>query len=236
VISRLVLAALLAASLQGCLTYEYEHEFWLRVDGSGTVYVTGRPELWAAFKGLGGAGDPEATAVREAARALFASSGLRVRRVTITHRGGRAYLFVSAEFEDVNKIAGTSAFPDLRISLRPSAGRLVLEGQWRRPPGTTAVTPASDGLIAVRFHLPSKVYEHRNAVEGVERGNILSWRQDVGQALGGRPLAFGATLDRRSILWSTVALFASAIVGALALLALVLAWVTRLGRRRAAHG
>ena len=58
---------MLAASFRGCLAYEYEHEFWLRIDGSGTVYVTGRPALWAAFKGLGRADDPEGTATREAA-------------------------------------------------------------------------------------------------------------------------------------------------------------------------
>ena len=32
---RLAAVLLLAAGLRGCLTYEYEHEFWLRVDGSG---------------------------------------------------------------------------------------------------------------------------------------------------------------------------------------------------------
>src|SRR4029453_708308 len=98
---RLAACLFLAAGLHGCLAYEYEHEFWLKVDGSGTVYVTGRPELWVAFKGLGRADDPEGTATREAARALFEQSGLTVRRVTVTHRGGRPYLFVAAAFKDV---------------------------------------------------------------------------------------------------------------------------------------
>ena len=40
---RLAVALLLATALRGCLTYEYEHEFWLEVNGSGTVNVTGRP-------------------------------------------------------------------------------------------------------------------------------------------------------------------------------------------------
>ena len=72
---RLAAVLLMAAGLQGCLTYEYEHEFWLRVDGSGTVYVTGRPELWTAFKGLGDPGT-RSTVTPEAARALFAKAGL----------------------------------------------------------------------------------------------------------------------------------------------------------------
>ena len=66
---------LAAAGLRGCVAYEYEHEFWLRVDGSGSVYVTGRPELWAAFKGLGRRRGPEGTATREAARAALRALG-----------------------------------------------------------------------------------------------------------------------------------------------------------------
>ena len=56
------------------------------------------------------------------------------------------------------------------------------------------------GLMAVRFHLPSKVYGHDNAAGGVERGNIVSWRQDVGQGLADGFLAFGATIDSFAVL------------------------------------
>ena len=39
---------LLAAGTRGCLTYEFEHEFWLKTDGSGRVHITGpAPELLA---------------------------------------------------------------------------------------------------------------------------------------------------------------------------------------------
>jgi hypothetical protein len=224
---------LLAAGLSGCrLAYEYEHEFWLRVDGSGTVNVTGRPGLWVAFKGLGRPEDPEGTATRDAARALFERSGLRVRSATLTRRGGRPYLFVSASFDDANRIAGSPAFPDLRLALRKDGGRLVLDGSWSRPsPAPEAPSGDRDGMMAVRFHLPSKVYDHQNAAEGVERGNIVAWRQEVGKALAGDRLAFGATLDSRSILGSTVLLFAAAIGLGLSILGLSLYLALRKGRR-----
>ncbi len=194
--SRLAAALLLALGLSGCLKYEYEHEFWLRVDGSGAVNVTGRPALWTAFKGLGSPRDPESTATRDAARALFERSGLQVKRVTLTRREGRPYLFVSAEFEDVNRLNGTPAFPDLRIGLRQERDRLVLEGTWARPRDAPDVGARDrDGLMAVRFHLPSKVFGHKNAADGVERGNILGWRQEVAQGLDGRGLDFGAEMD-----------------------------------------
>ena len=85
--------------------------------------------------------------------------------------------------------------------------------------------------MAVRFHLPSKVYGHDNAAGGVERGNIVSWRQDLAQGLAGRPLAFGATLDSRSILWSTVGLFAVTIALGLGLISAALYLVFRRGRK-----
>jgi len=228
--ARLALALLAAAALRGCVAYEYEHEIWIRVDGSGTVNVTGRPELWTAFKGI--ALPPENDAARETARRLFEESGLRVRRVTITRRDGRPYLFVSADFDDVNRLAGTAAFPDLRLGLRPDGERLRLEGTWAPPPAARGA-PADDGQMAVRFHLPSKVYEHHNAMDGVERGNIVGWRQDVRAALSGGTLDFGAVIDRRSILVSTIGLFAAAIVLALSILASLILWVRRRGARQA---
>ena len=223
---------MLAAGTSGCLTYEYEHEFWLRVDGSGAVNVTGRPALWTAFKGLGESRDPDQTATRETVRALFERSGLRVKRVTLTRRGGRPYLFISAEFDDVNKLGGTPAFPDLSLGLRRDSDRLVLEGTWSRPAQAPDIGKRDgDGLMAVRFHLPSKVYGHKNAADGVERGNIVGWRQDVGHALTGGRLDFGAEMNPRSILLSTVMLFASAILLAVTILALGLYALVRRGRK-----
>jgi hypothetical protein len=161
---------------------------------------------------------------------LFEHAGLRVRRVDVTHRRGHAYLYVSAAFDDVNRLDGTLAFPDLRIALRRQGERLRLEGSWQRPPSATAPKAESDGLMAVRFHLPSKVYQHENAADGVERGNILGWRQDVAAGLRGQALAFGATMDERSIFYSTVGLFAAAVALALALLAGIVYLVRRKGQ------
>jgi hypothetical protein len=227
----LAAALVLAAALRGCLTYEYEHEFWLQVDGSGTVNVTGRPALWTAFKSLPlDENDPEAT--KEAARKLFEASGLQVKRVTLTKRRGHAYLFVSADFKDVNRLSYTPAFPDLRVGLRREGGRRRLDGSWQRPiealPGGEK---DREGLMAVRFHLPSKVYGHRRAADGVERGNILGWRQETAEALDGGRLELGAEMDERSILSSTVMLFAGAVVLAVILLALALWAVVRQGRK-----
>jgi hypothetical protein len=184
-----------------------------------------------AFKGLGRADDPEGTATREAARQYFEKAGLRVNRVTVTSRGAERYLFVSADFDDVNRLAASGAFPDLEMALRREGDRLRLRGTWRPPPGAVVPSEHGEGLLAVRFHLPSKVYEHRNAMDGVERGNILSWREDVKAAADARPLEFGAVMDGRSILFSTIVLFGSAVVLALLILAGAFYAVARKGRR-----
>jgi len=229
---RLLALLLAATTLRACASYEYEHEVWLRVDGSGSVNVTGRPALWTAFKSLplDPQGDPDA--IKRAARELFERSGLQVKRVTLTTRRGQRYLFVSADFRDVNRISYTPAFPDLRIGLRREAGRLQLDGSWQRPlealPGGER---DKNGLMAVRFHLPSKVYRHRRAAFGVERGNILGWLQETASAVDGGRLEFGAEMDGRSILSSTVMLFAGAVVLAALLLAVGLWAVVRRGRK-----
>lgn len=231
-LSRVAAALLLATALRACASYEYEHELWLRVDGSGTIEVTGRPALWTAFKSLPLDPDGDPREIERRARELFERSGLTVRRTRVTTRRGERYLFVSADFRDVNRISYTPAFPDLRVGLRRGAGLLQLDGSWQRP---LDALPGGDedreGLIAVRFHLPSKIYSHRRAEFGVERGNILGWRQETAGALDGGRLEFGAEMDDRSILFSTVMLFAGAVVLAALLLAGGLWAVVRRGRK-----
>jgi hypothetical protein len=225
-------ACLLALALAGCTRYEYEHEFWVKVDGSGSLYVTGRPALWTAFKGVGRPEDPEKTISNDALRRMFERSGLRVRRVLRTKRSGHTYYFVSADFKDLNALGRTAAFPDLAITLVRDQGELRLDGAWSRPqPASPGQGVNREGLMAVRFHLPSKVHEHKNAFAGVERGNILTWRQEVAQGLDGQPLAFGARMDRRSILLSTVTLFGEAVLAAAAFVAILLYLAYRRGRR-----
>lgn len=230
-LARLALLALAATTLRGCISYEYEHEIWLKVDGSGTIDVSGQPRLWTAFKGVPlDEADPQA--MRRAARELFERSGLRVRRTYVTRRRGRNYLFLSADFKDVNRISYTEALPDLRVGLRREGGRLHLDGSWQRPLSAARLKlDGPDGLVTVRFHLPSKVYSHRNAADGLERGNILGWRQPLASALDGSRLELGAEMDERSILFSTVLLFAGAVVLAVVLLATALWAVVRRGRR-----
>jgi hypothetical protein len=224
---------ILSASVEACVVYEYEHEFWLNTDGSGTVSVIGRPDLWAAFKKLEPSKAEACNVDKATVQRLFERSGLKVRRVKRAYRAGQAYLSVAADFADVNRLGGGPAFPDLDLALREEGDRLLFSGTWRLPNGADVERiKAKDGLMAVRFHLPSKVYEHKNAFAGVQRGNIVGWRQALSAAIAGHPLEIGVVMDRRSILSTTIYVFIGAVIAATALLSLVLFVVFREGRRR----
>jgi hypothetical protein len=231
----------LGLGTRGCVTYEFDQEFWLRVDGSGSTTVTAPPWVWVAFKRIGDPRDPEGTVTPEVARAAFEASGLRVQNARRVTRQGRTYVSVTAGFADLNRLSGGAAFPDLVMNLTREGQRLRFFGVWRRPiPSPSAVGP-DRGVMAVRFHLPSRVYDHRNATDGVERGNILSWKQDLRSGISGAPIDFGATIGDESILGSTLRLFLLAALAAGTLIALLLYVLSRRAarprraRRRGGH-
>ena len=123
-VPRVALALLLATALRGCITYEYEHEFWLRWTARARSTSTGRPGLWTAFKGLPLDENDPRRDEEGGDRELFERLRARGPAGHGHARRGHRYLFVSADFKDVNRISYTPAFPDLRVGLRREAGRL----------------------------------------------------------------------------------------------------------------
>jgi len=85
--------------------------------------------------------------------------------------------------------------------------------------------------VAVRVHLPSRIRYHNAGADNLKRGNILVWEQSLKDRQAGKPLEIEARIEQASILYTTLLLFA--ISGALALLvlALIIWWVVRKGKR-----
>jgi len=85
--------------------------------------------------------------------------------------------------------------------------------------------------VAVRVHLPSRIRYHNAGADNLKRGNILVWEQSLAERQSGKPLEIEARIEQTSILYSTLILFT--ISGALALLvlALIIWWVVRKGKR-----
>ena len=86
-------------------------------------------------------------------------------------------------------------------------------------------------LVAVRLHLPSRIVYHNardletNETSDIARGNILSWEQHLTDRLDGRPISIELKMDRQSILYRTLWLFAGAFAAAVLLIG-VLIWLT----------
>lgn len=215
-------ALLLAASLHSCVTYEFEHEFWLKTDGSGSFVVTAPPWVWNSVKNVGDSRQVDATVTETTVADLFRNPAFSAVRSTTLNRSGRRFITVSADFTDVNALIGTRAFPDLAIALQREGERLHLFGVWRRPPSSGTGQGDATGLMAVRFHLPSKIFDHRLASMGVEGGNILSWKQELSAGIAGAPLDFGATLGTTRVLRATPGLFGFAALSAFGVMGAVL--------------
>ena len=66
-----------------------------------------------------------------------------------------------------------------------------------------------------------------------ERGNILTWEQYLKDRRLGTPLVMEMTMERNSILYRTLLLFAGALVTALAVMGGLIAWTMRRGKRAA---
>ena len=105
--------------------------------------------------------------------------------------------------------------------LGPSAGKAVGDVGW-------------DGgeLVAVRLHIPSRVTYHNAPSRLVERGNILSWEQQLKARLAGEPLRVEARFGVQRILVLTVALFLAAMAAAAITVAGLIWWVVRKGHQR----
>lgn len=228
--TRLLSMLLLAATLRGCVTYEFDQEFWLKTDGSGSFTVTAPLWVWNAVKNVGQATDLDATVNEETVGAVFQDAAILKPRVKKTTQNGHPYITVSGDFTNVNSLVGTRAFPDLVIALQPESDHLRLFGVWRRPAFSGTGQGDESGLMAVRFHIPSEIQAHRNASNGIERGNILSWQQDLRGGIAGAPIDFGATIGTRRLLSATLGPLGLAVVFGVGSIAVAVA-LFQLGRR-----
>ena len=110
---------------------------------------------------------------------------------------------------------------------------------YRQQLGAAAGKPVGDvgwkgsELVAVRVHLPSRIRYHNAGADNLKRGNILVWEQALADRQAGKPLEIEARIEETSILYSTLMLFAVSGLLALLVLAAIIWWVVRKGRRAA---
>jgi hypothetical protein len=234
---RLVLVTVLALMFGGCRAlgvhqYEYDERVDLSLDGSAIVDVNASIAALVALRGAALDVDPEARFDRQAIRALYETPGSIIRQLSSFRRHGRRFVHLQLEVSDISRLSSSAPFAWSRYQLQhlESAYRYV---QDVGPPAGVRIPDVGwrgDELIAFRIHLPSRIRFH-NSHESIERGNILVWEQTLSDRLGGAPLRMEARMDTESILFRTLWLFGGTFLAALALLALVIWWVRRKGRR-----
>ncbi|MCX6545367.1 MAG: hypothetical protein NTV05_13280 [Acidobacteria bacterium] len=229
--------SILAASACGggfARQYEYEEEIYLSVDGSATVYVNASLAALVNLRGVDLKTDPRAPLDREAVRNAYSSDVAHVARVSSWRRSGRRFVQVRLQVDDIAKLGQAPVFAWSTYQIdRPDD--LVV---YRQRMGASAAKPVGsmgwDGseLVAVRVHLPSRVRYHNAGADNLKRGNILVWEQTLADRQAGKPLEIEARIERTSILYSTLVLFA--VSGGLALLVmtLIIWWVVRKGKGR----
>ncbi len=245
----IVVAAFAAASCgsRGSILgkkYEYEEDLYLALDGSADLIVNASIPALVALRGL----DLNAATSRvdrDGVRAAFESPYASVVRVSRPWtRARRRFVQVRVRVPDIRTLPQARPFSWSTYELGQQNGQTV----YRHTVGASALRPGTlqnygwDGseLVAFRVHLPSRIGYHNartvdtNEPKGVERGNILTWEQQLTDRLEGQPLVMEVRMDSQSILYRTLWLFAGAFLAAVLLIG-VLIWLTiRRGTRETA--
>jgi hypothetical protein len=225
----LVLIAVLASIACGNVIarkYEYEEEIFLSLDGSATVYVNASVPALVALRGAALPLDPNARLDRAVVGDIYNTPVSQVASVTTSRRQGRRYVHLRLTVPDIRRLGEAPPFAwstyryaegdtmEFTQQMQASAGKEVGSVGWD-----------GDELIAVRLHLPSVITDNNTPIK-VQRGNILVWEQPLAERIKGTPLEVRARMEKDSILFRTLALFAA--MGVLVVLTFVaVIWYVR---------
>ena len=224
--------------------YEYEEDIYLALDGSADVIVNASVAALVSLRGVSLSPEPAARLDRDQIRAIYDTAVTDVTRVSRPWwRQGRRFVQVRLHVPDVRALSQAGPFPWSTYALGEKDGvyvyRQVITASALRPGTLKNVGWKGGELVAIRLHLPSKIVWHNardlqtNEPSDIARGNILAWEQQLTDRLDGRPLTIEVRLDRHSILYRTLWLFAGAFGAAVALIALLI-WLTMRKGARAA--
>jgi len=213
--------------------YEYDEDIYLSVDGSATIYINASIPALVNLRGMDLDSRATAQVDRVKIRTLFTTPVTRVARVSRWRRFGRQFVQVRLAVDDIAKLGSAPPFSWATYAIERRDGLVV----YRQVLGASDGKPVGDvgwkgtELVAVRVHLPSRIRYHNAGADNLKRGNILVWEQSLTERQFGKPLEIEARIEQASILYTTLLLFA--ISGALALLvlALIIWWVVRKGKR-----
>ena len=240
-------AAAIAVALAGAACenplgrqYEYEEQLYLRVDGAATVVIDTSIAALVALRGAPLDPSPSTRTDRAEIRRVYESGGCAVDNVGQPWtRKGRRFVQVRIETTDVRTLSTCTLLNWSSYSLEPVGELLRYRQTVGRPaagdPG--AVNWDGQELVAFKAHLPSRILSHnvKRLSDGqngtVDRGNILTWEQRLVDRRAGQPIEMDVTMESRSILYTTLWLFAGAFAAAVITLILIVWWTMRRGKK-----
>lgn len=214
--------------------YEYEEEVYLAVDGSASVYVNTSLAALVSLRGVELNTDPKAQLDRELVRKIYKSDVAQVVRVSSWRRFGRRFVQVRLRVDDITRLGQSPLFAWSTYQIDRPDDTLV----YRQRLGASANKPVGSvgwngsELMAVRVHLPSRIRYHNAGADNLRRGNILVWEQTLADRQAGKPMEIEARIERTSILYSTLMLFAVSGGLALVVMVLIIWWVVKRGKGR----
>lgn len=255
-----LLAGVLALAVAGCSggvarllgpEFEYEEDLTLSLDGSATMIVNASLPALAALRGINVAVDAHTRSdqIRSQVEQFYASPYATVVRISQWSRHGRRFVGVRLRVPDIRQLPKSAPFAWERFELK-TEGDAVSYRDTLGPSAFKRGTLSNVGwqgseLVAFRLHLPSRIRFHNsrdlrtNQPLSPSRGNILTWEQMLTDRLDGGPIAYAGDhtpgvmevrMDRESILYRTLWLFASAFIAAVALLGCAIWLAVRKGR------
>ena len=209
--------------------YEYEEDLYLATRRLGDA------DRQRVDPGAGRAARPRASIPirdadvdRDAIRAAYQSPDTEVTRVSRPwRRDGRRFVQVRLKVHDIRTLHTAAPFSWSHYALTEQNGEQV----YRQTVGASALRPGTLKNYGWKGQelrrVPAAPAEpdpraqrarsrHQRAGSAVQRGNILSWEQLLTDRLDGRPIDIEVRMDRQSILYTTLWLFAGAFAAAVA--------------------
>lgn len=233
--------------------YEYEEDLKIALDGSATLVVNASVPALVALRGLPLNTDPRVRVdeLKTQLRELYSSDVTRVGRISNWMRRGRRFVGIHVSVSDVRALNKVAPFAWSTYALREEGEQAVFR-QALSKPATSGAAPGltGDEIVAFRLHLPARIrfqnsrFLDRDESRPAARGNIVTWEQRLRERLAGKPIAYAedrtpdvmeVRMDRQSILYRTLSLFAIAFAAALLVIA-GLIWLTmRRGGNEGGH-
>jgi len=206
------------------------------VSGEATVIVDASIAALVALRGAPLDPSPSKRVDRAEIRRIYEAGGCQVDNVGQPWtRKGRRFVQIRVQTADVRTLSKCSLLNWSTYSLEPEGEllrfRQKVGAPTARDPG--AVNWDGQELVAFKAHMPSRIQSHnvKRLFDGengsVDRGNILTWEQRFVDRRAGKPIEMDVTMEARSILYTTLWLFAGAFAAAVVTLILIVWWTMK---------